>query len=153
MMCDGTSRTWPRDHSRKNGRESEGIFYAGSFTVEAALVMSVVLMVIFLFLQMTLFLTDTVRMDALLTEDSSYTQEEEEARENWFRNQAKGFFFLDADEIRRSADEDEVTESYEQANIALGFGRQEEIQKSVTREVRDPVGFLYLVMLTKNQEE
>lgn len=51
-------------------KEKGKIYMSGSFTVEASLVVSMILLVLFYVLQMTFFLTDTVRLEAVVAEMS-----------------------------------------------------------------------------------
>ena len=135
-----------------SGRGS-AITHPGSLTVEASMIMSILLPVIFIFLQMTLFQMDALRMDALITEDSTYTHLEEEDRNTWYSNQVGGFVFLKGSGIQRKAGKKKTEITYEQPGIALGFHRREDIRKYVEREVRNPVKFLRRIRMITDMGE
>ncbi|MCD8077692.1 MAG: hypothetical protein LUE63_04845 [Lachnospiraceae bacterium] len=110
----------------------EKIYMDGSFTVEASLVVSMILLVLFYVLQMTFFLTDTVRLEAILAEASlGSAQEVEEG----------GFFLLDISGVQAENSAGAVT--YEASDtLELMPGLQITAEAAYTRTERQPVSFL-----------
>jgi len=78
-----------KENSMRDERERTCV---GSFTVEASMLMSIILMLMFLLIQLNLFQTDVVRITALMAEDSTYTKAEESERNAWVTKSGKGFF-------------------------------------------------------------
>lgn len=129
------------------------ITYRGSFTVEASLLMGIILMVLFLIIQMNLFLADSTRMTALAAEDSTYTEQESAEREAWFTQEKRGFFFLKPSSLRHSAGEREIRSEFPLARVALGYGKEVEVSRSFHRKARKPVTFLRLVQAITHGKE
>lgn len=126
-------------------REDRERTCAGSFTVEASMLMSIILMLMFLLIQLNLFQTDVVRITALMAEDSTYTKAEESERNAWMTKSGKGFFYLNASGIGRTVGSSRVQETYTSAPVSLVWGKQMTVKRSFTRTVRDPVKFLWMV--------
>lgn len=81
-------KTWPR--------------LRGSYTVEAALLMTMILPILITSLYMSAWLADCVRMSAVLGEGSLQMREEEGEGRNWLKEQG-GFFALHPDHIHSEA--------------------------------------------------
>lgn len=126
-------------------RNTRRAAHRGSFTVEAALLMSVILMALFLCLQMTLFLTDSVRMTAVAAEDLTYDAEEAAEREHWIAGQRGGFFFLDPGTLRHRADSGHVEEVFPEREVSFGYGVRAKAAQRRSRDQRDPVQYLWWI--------
>lgn len=131
--------------TRVTGEKDKSLRMQGSVTVEASLLMSVILMVLFLILQMDLLLTDQTRMTALLAEDCTYSAQEERERNLWISEERKGFFYLEAERMQRSSKAEKVTVSYPSVQVALGYGHRVDPAQEITRKERDPVKYIRMI--------
>lgn len=127
--------------------------WPGSFTVEASLLMGILLPVLFLIIQMTLFLTDTVRMGAVLSEQTTVVCKDGEtisdSRER--KGAAYGFFLLEKDRIQYSVGKDKVTAAFGQDAVNLGFHWKRSAEMKFEKELRSPVKFIRIVQRKKEE--
>ncbi|MCD8055053.1 MAG: hypothetical protein LUF00_13695 [Lachnospiraceae bacterium] len=113
-----------------NGKKRTGM--NGSFTVEASLVVSMILLVLFYVLQMTFFLTDTARLEAALAETSLGAAQEADMN---------GFFLLDVSGVQTENSTGSVTyEASDTLELLPGFTVSAEAE--FTKTERQPVAFL-----------
>ncbi len=113
-------------------KEKEKICMSGSFTVEASLVASMILLVLFYVLQMTFFLTDMVRLEAVVAETSLDVAQEVEMG---------GFFLLDVSGAQSESQAGSATyEASDTLELMPGFTVSAEAK--FTRTERQPVDFL-----------
>lgn len=122
----------------------------GSYTVEAALIMAILIPVLISLLYMGEFLTDGVRMNAVMAEGSLRIRTDAGSGRTWIRDQG-GFFFLHAASMAVSDGGKEITVSAREAPAAVGYGASFEAVYSC--KVRDPAGWIRKIRGLQNLAE
>lgn len=120
-------------------REKDSV--RGSFTVEASLVASFILVVLFFTLRMIFILTDTVRMEAVLAEGSIRIDEEMEEDGSWMEA-AGGFFSLSSANVRTEVDSSKISASISQTSWTVLPGKKVSVSVEYRKTRQRPVTFV-----------
>ena len=137
-----------------NMRQSPRQTEPGSLTVEASFVVTASILVLFAVITLTLWVRDRTTVTAILWEGVEMTRGEEEAEVlSWLHEELAVQYYSEGSLTEFSAGEDSVTVSYAGAQKALGFYGSVSFYDEASREIPDPVSFLYQCRLAEGIAE
>lgn len=122
----------------------------GSYTVEAAMLMTMLLPILITTLYMTAFLTDCVRMSAVMAEGTLQIRQDETEGKAWLRDQG-GFFSLHTASIKCSRSSSKVTADADETPALARYGGR--FEASFSCAVRRPVAWVRRIRCLQSLKE
>lgn len=122
----------------------------GSLTVEASFVAVASILVLFVVITLTLWLRDRTAVTAILWEGVEMTRQDEEAEVlSWLAEELDVQYYSEGSLTEFAVGEEEVAISYSGAQSVLGSWGSVRFTEEVSREIPDPVSFLYQCRLAE----
>ena len=132
---------------RKEQSEEE---VKGSITVEASIIMSIIIFVLFSFILLTLWLRDRVVTEAVICEAAENGRHEDtDEISHWIETELKGLYAAEGQITEMSCDENGVNIGWSSMGTSLYPGGSIHFKELIERSFYDPPSFLRMCRIAE----